>query len=162
MERVRERNEETASLVREVPKAFDFQHVGQEVINGRAAYVLHATPRPGYQASGTYGRLFSKVEGRLWIDTQDLVWVKVDGHVTEPFAIGVFLVRLLAGSQVTMEQTRVDDGFWLPGRIEVRAAAKILLLKSLMIERTLTYSGYRRSVPPGHEPPDDAVALVRH
>jgi len=145
IERVRQQEEETASLVREVPKAFDFQLGGQELINGRAAYALHATPHPGYQARGRYGKLFSKVDGKLWIDTQDFVWIKVDGQVIQPFSMGLFLVRLLRGSQITMEQTRLDDGIWMPIRVEVRAAAKILLLKSLVIERVLTYSDYRRA-----------------
>ena len=144
-QRLREDNAETASLIEEVPKAFDFHVVGQEVVHGRAAYVLHITPRAGYEPRGTYGKVFSKVEGTLWIDTQDLVWMKADGHVIEPFSIGLFLVRLLRGSQVTMEQTRVEDGTWLPAHIEVRAAAKILLLKSVVIERESTYSGYRRA-----------------
>jgi hypothetical protein len=145
IERVRQQEEETASLVREVPKAFDFQLGGQEMINRRAAYALHATPHPGYQARGRYGKLLSKVDGKLWIDTQDFVWIKVDGQVIQPFSMGLFLVRLLRGSQITVEQTRLDDGMWMPIRVEVRAAAKILLLKSLEIERVLTYSDYRRA-----------------
>jgi hypothetical protein len=39
-----------------------------------------------------------------------------------------------------MEQTRVDDGIWMPERVEVRAAAKIFLTKSFVIDRVLTYS----------------------
>jgi hypothetical protein len=31
----------------------------------------------------------------------------------------------------------------MPERVEVRAAAKILLVKSLVVERVLTYSEYR-------------------
>jgi hypothetical protein len=144
-DRVRRQEEETTALVLELPKAFDFQLVGQEVLNGREAYVLHATPHPGDQARGRYSKLFSKVEGTLWIDRQDLVWIKVGGRVIQPFSIGLFLVRLLRGSQITVEQTRVDDGIWMPIRVEVRAAAKIFLLKSLVIERVLTYSDYRRA-----------------
>ena len=143
--RVREQDEETASLVREVPKAFDFQLAGEEVVRGRPAYVLRATPRPGYEARGKYGRLFAKVQGTLWIDTQDLVWIKVDGQVIQPFSVGLILLRLSAGSRVAMDQTRADDGTWLPMRVEVRAAARILLLKSLVIDRVLTYSDYQRS-----------------
>ncbi len=153
-ERVRQQEEETASLVREVPKAFDFQLAGQEIMNGRATYVLHATPHPGYQAQGRYGKLFSKVEGTLWIDTQDLVWMKVDGQVIQPFSTRLFLVRLLRGSHITVEQTRGDDGMWMPTRVEVRAAAKILLLKSLAIDRVLTYSDYRRVGADAEEHPD--------
>jgi hypothetical protein len=142
-ERLREEEEENTSLVREVPKAFDFQLVGEEVVNGRPAYVLQATPRPGYQAQGKYGKMFSKVAGKLWVDKQDPGWIRVDGEVIQPFSMGLFLVRLLRGSHITMEQTRVDDKIWVPEHVEVRAAARILLVKSLVVERVLTYSEYR-------------------
>ena len=142
-ERLRKQEEENTSLVREVPKAFDFQLVGEEVVNGRPAYVLQATPHPGYHAQGKYGKMFSKVEGKLWVDKQDLGWIKVDGQVIQPFSMGLFLARVLRGSHITMEQTRVDDGIWMPERVEVRAAAKIFFVKSLVIDRVLTYSEYR-------------------
>jgi hypothetical protein len=142
-ERLRKQEEENSSLVLEVPKAFDFQLVGEEAINGRSAYVLQATPHFGYHAQGKYGNMFSKVSGRLWVDKQDLGWIKVDGQVIQPFSMGIFLVRLLRGSHITMEQTRVDGGIWMPERVEVRAAAKILFVKSLVIDRILTYSEYK-------------------
>jgi hypothetical protein len=142
-ERLRKQEEETASLVREVPKAFDFQLVGEEVVNGRPAYVLQATPRPGYHAQGKYGNMFSKVAGKLWVDKQDLGWIKVDGQVIQPFSIGLFLARVLRGSRITMEQTRVDERIWMPARVEVRAATKIFFVKNLVIDRVLTYSEYR-------------------
>lgn len=142
-ERLRKQEEENTSLIREVPKAFDFQLVGEEVVNGRPAYVLQATPHPGYQAQGKYGKMFSKIEGKFWVDKQDLGWIEVDGQVIQPFSMGLFLVRLLRGSEIKMEQTRVDDEIWMPERIEVRAAAKIFFVRSLVIDRVLTYSEYR-------------------
>jgi hypothetical protein len=142
-ERLRKQQEENTSIVKEVPNAFDFQVVGEEAVNGRPAYVLQATPHPGYHAQGKYGNMFSKVAGKLWVDKQDLGWIKVDGRVIQPFSMGLFLVRLLRGSHITMEQTRVDDGIWMPERIEVRAAARIFFVKSLVIDRVLTYSEYR-------------------
>jgi len=142
-ERIRKQAEENTSLVREVPKAFEFQLVGEEVVKGRSAYVLQATPRPDYHVQGKYGKMLARVAGKLWVDKQDLGWIKVDGEVIQPFSMGLFLVRLLRGSQIKMEQTRVDDRIWMPERVEVRAAAKILLVKSLVVERVLTYSEYR-------------------
>ena len=141
-DRLRRQEEENASLVREVPKAFDFQLVGEDVVGGRSAYVLQATPHPGYQAQGKYGKMFSKVEGKLWVDKQDLGWIKVDAQVIQPFSMGLFLARVLRGSRITMEQTRVGDGTWMPEHVEVRAAAKIFFVKSLVVERVLTYSEY--------------------
>ena len=142
-ERLQKQAEENTSLVLEIPKAFDFQLAGEDVVNGRPAYVLQATPHPGYHAQGKYGKMFSKVAGRLWVDKQDMGWIKVDGQVIQPFSMGLFLVRLLRGSQIKMEQVRVDDGIWMPERVEVHAAAKILFVKSLVVERTLAYSEYK-------------------
>ena len=142
-ERLRREEEESTSLVREVPKAFDFQTRGRGVVNGRPAWVLQATPHPGYQAQGKYGKMFSKVAGKLWVDRQDFGWIKVDAQVIEPFSIGLFLARVLRGSHITMEQTRIDDGIWMPEHVEVRAAAKIFFVKSLVIDRVLTWSEYR-------------------
>jgi hypothetical protein len=117
--------------------------VGEEVVRGRPAYVLQATPRPDYHAQGKYGKMFSKVAGKLWVDKQDLGWIKVDGEVIQPFSMGLFLARVLRGSHITMEQARLDDGIWMPERVEVRAAAKIFFIKSLVIERVLIYSEYK-------------------
>ncbi|HME06115.1 MAG TPA: hypothetical protein VKG25_03660 [Bryobacteraceae bacterium] len=142
--RIRKEEEETTSLVREIPKAFDFQLVGEEIINGRPAYVLQATPHPGYQPQGTYGKMFDKLEGKLWVDKRELGWIKADGNVIQPFSLGLFLVRVLRGSHITMEQTRVDEGIWVPERVEIRAAAKIFFVKSLVIDRVLIYSEYKR------------------
>ncbi len=126
-----------------MPKAFDFQLVGEEAVNGRPAYVLQATPHPGYHAQGKYGSMFPNVAGKLWVDKQDLGWIKVEGQVIHPFSMGLFLVRLLRGSQIKMEQTRVDDGIWMPERVEVQATAKIFFVKSLAIDRVMTFSDYK-------------------
>ena len=134
---------ENRSLIRELPAAFDFQVIGEDVVNGRPAYVLQATARPGYQPHGKYGRIFSNVEGRLWVDKQDLGWVKIEGQVIQPFSLGVFLARVQRGSHIAMEQTRLADGIWMPERIEVLAAAKLLFVRGLVIDRVLTYSDYR-------------------
>jgi hypothetical protein len=138
-----EKEQENRAFIREVPAAFDFQLIGNDVVNGRPTYVLQATPRPGYQAHGKYGNIFSKVEGKLWIDKQDFGWVKVDGQVIQPISMGLFLARVLRGSHIVMEQTRVAEGAWLPERVEVRANAKILFVKSLVVDKILTYSDYR-------------------
>jgi len=142
-DRLRKEAEETASLVQEIPKAFDFEFVGEEVVNGRPAYVLQAAPHPGYQAQGKYGKMFSKLEGKLWVDKQDLGWIKADGQVIQPFSIGLFLARVLRGSHITMEQTRVRGGIWVPEPVEIRAAAKIFFITSLVIDRVLTYWEYK-------------------
>jgi hypothetical protein len=136
------KDQENRSFFQEVLSAFDFQLVGEEIADGRPAYVLQAMPHPGYQAHGKYGKMFSKVEGKLWVDKQDFGWIKVEGQVTQSFSMGLFVARVQRGSHIILEQTCVGDGVWVPKHIEVRARARILFLENLDIERILTYSDY--------------------
>jgi hypothetical protein len=137
------KDEENRSFLRDVLEAFDFQLIGEDIADGRPAYVLQATPHPGYRAHGKFGKMFSKVEGKLWVDKQDFGWIKVDGEVTQSFSLGLFVARVERGSHMILEQTNVGDGVWVPKRIEMRASARILFLKSLDLDRILTYSDYR-------------------
>ena len=140
------KDQENRSFLHEVLDAFDFHLMGEEVVGGRPSYVLQATPHPGYRAHGKYGKMFSKVEGKFWIDEQDFGWIKVDGEVTQSFSMGLFVARVQRGSHIIMEQASVGDAVWVPKRLEMRASARILFLKSLYIERILTYWDYRQAV----------------
>jgi hypothetical protein len=137
------KTQENRSFIRDLLEAFDFHLIGEEIVGGRPAYILQATPHPDYRPHGKYGKLFSKVEGKLWVDKQDFGWVKVDGEVTQSFSIGLLVARVQRGSHIIMEQTCVGDAVWVPKRLEMKASAKILFLKSLDLERILTYSDYR-------------------
>jgi hypothetical protein len=137
------KDQENRSFLRDLLEAFDFHLIGEEIVGGKPAYVLQATPHPGYRAHGKYGKMFSKVEGKLWIDKQDFGWIKVDGEVTQSFSMGLFVARVQRGSHIIMEQTCVGDAVWVPRHLEMRASARILFLKSLDIARTVTYSDYR-------------------
>lgn len=57
--------------------------------------------------------------------------------------MGLFVARVQRGSHVILEQTCVGGGVWVPKRIEVRASARILSLKSLDVDRIITHTDYR-------------------
>jgi hypothetical protein len=137
------KDQENRAFLWDVLEAFDFRLINEEIVGGRPAYVLQATPHPGYHARGKYGKMLSRVEGKLWVDKQDFAWIKVDGQVTQTFSMGLILARVERGSHIILEQTCIGAAVWVPKRIEIRAMARILLFKSLSIERTLTYSDYR-------------------
>jgi hypothetical protein len=139
------KDQENRSFLREVLDAFDFHLIGEEVVGDRPAYVLQATPHMGYQAHGKYGKMFSRVGGKLWVDKHDFGWIRVDGQVLESFTMGLFVARVQRGSHIILDQTCVGDAVWLPKRIEVRASAKILFLRSLDVDRILTFSDYSSS-----------------
>jgi hypothetical protein len=140
----RQRKElENRSVLRDLLEGFDYRLLDEEVLGGRAAYVLQVTPHPGYHARGKYGKMFSEVEGKLWIDKSDFGWIKVEGQVTQSFSMGLFVARVQRGSRIVLEQTNLGDAVWVPQRLEARGSARILFLKSLTVERIFTYSDYR-------------------
>ncbi len=136
------KDQEARSFLQDVLGAFDFQLIGEEMVEGNPTYVLQATPHPGYQAHGKYARLFAKVQVKLWVAKKDFGWVKVDGQVMQPISMGLFVARVQRGSHIVLDQMSVGDGVWVPKRIEMRANARILFLKSLDIDRILIYSDY--------------------
>ena len=135
------------AFVTEVVDAFNFKLVGEEVINGRPAYMLDVTPRPGYTPRNKRARMFSKVAGKLWVDKEDFGWPKADGRVIEPFFMGFLVARVQKGSQIEFTQTRVEDGVWLPRRVRIAAHAKILFVKSYDMDAIITYSDYQKAEP---------------
>ncbi len=141
-ERLR-KDQENKSFLHVLLEACDFRILGEETLAGRQTYVLEAIPHPGYHGSGKYAKLLSRVQGKLWVDKQDFGWVKVDGEVTQSFSMGLFVARVQRGSHILLEQTSLGDAVWVPKRIEMRASARILFLKSLELDRILTYSDYR-------------------
>lgn len=137
------KDQDNRSFLRDLLAAFDFRLIGDEMVAGRPSYVLEATPHPGYHATDKYAKMLSRVQGKLWVDKQDFGWVKVDGEVTQSFSMGLFVARVQRGSHILLEQICLGDAVWVPKRLEVRASARILFLKSLELDRILTYSDYR-------------------
>jgi hypothetical protein len=45
---------------------------------------------------------------------------------------------------MTFEQTRVNDEVWLPKRVTIELAARVLLLKNIRSEIEVTYRDYRK------------------
>ena len=139
------KDQDNRAFLHDALAGFDFQLIGEDVVDGRPAYVIRASPHPGFRASGKYGKVFNKVEGKLWIDKEDYGWIKVDGQITQPFSMGLFIARVQGGSHVVLDQTRVGDAVWVPKRLEVKATATIFFFRTLGIDRILTYSDYLRA-----------------
>jgi len=142
-QRVSARIRKTGPFSRKCSRLSTFNWSAEETVGGKPAYVLEVTPHPGYHADGKYGKMLSKVAGNLWVDKQDFGWIKVDGEVTQSFSMGLFVARVQRGSHIILEQTCVGDAIWVPKRLEVRASARIFFVKSLAIERILSYWDYR-------------------
>ena len=125
-----------------VPDAYDFRLLGETVIDGRGTYEITATPRPGYK--GPLRTILRNLEGTLWIDKKDLIWVRFEADVLKPFFLGWLLARVGEGTHLSYEMMRVNDELWVPRGISLKASARMVLLKKVNVEQTLTFSDYRK------------------
>jgi len=137
------RNKQREAL-RELPDAFDFRMAGEESLNGGHAWVIDATPKPGYKPKLASASFLSHVKARLWIDKTDYQWIKASIETQSTISFAGFLVRIEPGSVATIEQVRINDEVWLPKSAEVKIAAKVALIKTVRLEQFYTYSDYKK------------------
>ena len=140
-EKEREKNR---AFLREIPDAFDFRLDGEDTIDGREAWVIHASPKAGYQPNHGDAQAFKKIEGKIWIDKSEFQWVRVEAKTIDTISWGWCLARLNAGATVLFEQTRVNDEVWLPKRMVVSGSGRLAVLKKVSEEQETTWNHYRK------------------
>lgn len=131
----------------EIPDAFNFRITGQENLPTGPAWVLEATPRPGFQPKSRYARMFPNMQGKLWIDQRDVQWVKADALATSNVTFGYFIATLSKGSHIILEQTRLPGGAWVPKRITAKANVRTFIFFHHNFDENIAYSDYRKGSP---------------
>lgn len=130
-------------LLREMVRAFNFKPAGEEDINGRRCFVFTATPRPEYQPVNRSTKVLKGMRGKLWIDTQQEQWVRVQAEVFRPVAFGLFIAQVQPGTEFTLEQKPVQGNIWLPSRFSTRVKARVFLMSRNSSDDE-DYSNYRQ------------------
>jgi hypothetical protein len=140
----REEREEQERMFRAVPKAFRFQVVGEEAVDGRPAWVIAATPREGFKPFNRPTSWLPKMKGKLWIDKQALIWLKAEVETLDTISFGLFLARVGKGSTMQFEQQLVNGEVWMPRRTEVAFDARLAIFKKLNGEAEILFSDYKK------------------
>jgi len=140
-ERVR-KYEDQRSFLSDIPNAYDFHLAGEETVDGRPAWVLGMTPRAGFVPTTAHGAMLKHLQGKLWIDEQDIQWARAEAQVIEPISIGWILARIGAGARISLRMTRVVNGLWLLEKIDVAGEARVLMVHNKPLDEHLTFSGY--------------------
>jgi hypothetical protein len=140
--RVRKWKEQTRFL-EEAPDAFDFKLLPEETLNGRATYVIDCTPKPGFQPKQDRSKMFAKIHAKAWVDKEQLQIVKLDAETLDPVSIGWVLAKIGRGTQMQLEQVRLDDGNWVLKKLAIDGRAKIMLVDNKQLDETVIYSDYK-------------------
>ncbi len=138
------RRDRDRALFREIADAFDFTLEGEQTLGARTVYVIAGVPRPGYQPKDSRGRMFAKFKGRLWIDKNDLRWVRVESETIDAISFGWFLARLTKGMHFEIEQDKINNDVWMTRFIRLNGVARLGLVKKLGGQLEITYRDFRK------------------
>jgi hypothetical protein len=144
-EGVQEDERKDRPSIADVLRASKLVNPRRELFRSRDVIVFDFEPLPGYKPQKNYEKLFGKMAGAIWIDPIDKQVARVEARLVEAYKIGGgVLASLKVGANFTLEQERVNQEIWLPTRAEINLGVRVLLLKGININHTITYGDYKR------------------
>lgn len=138
------RHREEHEFLLEVPDAYEFRILGEESLNGRAAYVIGGEPRGDFRPTLNAARVLPKLRPKLWIDKNEFQWLRMEADVIDTITWGGFLLRLHPGSHIEIEQTLVDNEVWLPRHAHIGFDARVALVKPIRLDIDAVFSDYKK------------------
>ncbi|MFC6644982.1 hypothetical protein ACFQBQ_05120 [Granulicella cerasi] len=93
----------------------DFTHERRVDLNGRPTIALDFAGKKAVKANGMSEKIMQDLYGTVWIDEEDRVLARVEGHFRDDFKLGFgLLADIHKGLNFTMEQQKVNGEVWLP------------------------------------------------
>jgi len=133
------------ALLDQIAEGMEFSYLGEQQLDGRAVYVVRATPKPGYRPPNKETEVLKGAEGQLWIDKETLNWVKVEAQVVKPIWIIGFIARIEPGTHFELEMMPISGTFWMPKHFSMKASARLFLLFPHTQQEDQTYSEYHKA-----------------
>ena len=96
---------------------FKFDVVGREDLNGRPSFIVTVLPRPGnLPVRNNAEKIFSHMQGKVWVDAQDYTLAKCDLHLVEPTSFYGVLgsVRQV---DLLLQRRWVENNVWLAEKL---------------------------------------------
>jgi hypothetical protein len=126
-------------------RACEFVSPRREHFRERDVIVFDFRPRAGFKPSNTGESIVSKLSGVIWVDPAERQVVRLEARLVDSFKVGGgLLASIKSGSAFVFEQTRLDDGVWLPRYSQVNVSARVMLFAGMTVNETQEFSDYKR------------------
>lgn len=131
--------------IADVLKASKLVNPRRERFRGRDVIVFDFEPLPGYKPQKNFEKFFGKTAGAIWVDSADKQVARVEARLVDSYKVGGgLLASLKEGATFVLEQERVNNEIWLPTRADINLGLKVLLVKGINVNSTVTYGNYKR------------------
>lgn len=122
-----------------------FSNARRVQLGGRDTIAVDYAGDPKAKTRNRAEEVIRDIAGTAWVDEQDHVLVRVEGHFTNSFKIGAGLVmNIQKDTRFEMQQTKVNDEVWLPASFAGEGAARALLFFSFNGSIRAVQSDYRK------------------
>jgi hypothetical protein len=141
--------EEDGALLREFPRAFDYELLREETLHEHSAWVLAASPKPADRSlpATRAAKILAGMRGTLWVDRQTFHVIQAEGNVVRSVPIYSIFAKVLPGTHIETGMLPAADSFWFISELSMSlAVSKFFVFRSTEVTRS-TYSGYRLNGP---------------
>jgi hypothetical protein len=114
-------------------------------LHGRDTIAVDYAGDPKAKTRNRGEEVIRDMAGTAWVDEQDRVLARVEGHFVNAFKVGGGLVAdIQKDTHFVWEQTKINDEVWLPSKLDAHGAARMLLFYSFNGGMAAGYSDYRK------------------
>jgi hypothetical protein len=117
---------------------FDLRLLSEEVVNGRAVYVVEGTPKLTAKPKDSNEKELLHYRIRRWIDKEDLVEARLELHVISEGS------RLKPGTTLQWGSFRTEDGVWLYNELHFSYDARVYKFVDIRGETEMTRSDFHK------------------
>lgn len=137
-------DDDDIELNQELIARYHFTVIKREPVGDRAAFMLTFLPKTGVKLpeKKRMDRLLNRLEGRVWIDSENYSLLKVDMHLTEATTLmgGLGSVRSL---DFLIEMYQVAPDVFVPREVATTFEGR-QLFKSMRVKQRGYFTDYRR------------------
>jgi hypothetical protein len=114
-------------------------------LDGRATVAFDFAGDPNAKTRNEFEGIVRDIVGTVWIDEQDRVLVRGEGHFLNDFKIGGGLVlNVHKGLSFDFRTTKINGEVWLPASVNGQGSARILLVDKIDGRFRFVTSDYRK------------------
>lgn len=133
---------------------YAFTVTGQEMVRGRAAWVVEFAPRSkDLPVKQITDRVANKVAGKLWVDAEDWEVARLKVWLTEELTFIGGVAGVLRKFELLLNRTRVEPDAWLPTTIDFQMAGREFFVNKRLHYREEA-KDFKRVAPAPTEPPE--------
>jgi hypothetical protein len=126
-------------------RRFVIRVVGEEIVEGRPAYVLDFAPDPAAPAPKSLGdRALNSLAGRALIDAVDFQVRSVVAHLTKPVKVAGGVAANVKAAEISYTSQPLGGNLWFPCVVELRLTGKKALFFRLDTSFRFEFANLKR------------------